>query len=329
MKPFFSIIVPAYNAEMYLDRCVDSIINQNFDQYEIVIIDDGSIDSTSKIAKQLMNKHSNIRLVTKENGGVASARNQGIKHSQGEYLVFLDADDELSSNSLIDAYNGIKKYDLPDVLVCDTYVEKTSKGEFVNCLFKDINYQDLSVTQTKMSVQNISSMCIGIYNRNFLLMNDLFVKEKITIGEDTDFFFRCLLKSKDIHIISCNLFVYNENSMSVTHNISYQNIKDILSVCIDRTKDLLGNSYNDIDFDKAMNFFASKFIHFGIKSVDCDRCQKDELIRLMKTNRYILSYVKSKPDRVYSLLVGILGEHFACCIFNSLVKIRNKVFSGE
>lgn len=329
MKPFFSIIVPAYNAEKYLNKCIDSIINQNFDQCEIVIIDDGSIDNTNKIANQLKNKHSNIKLVTKENGGVASARNQGIKYSRGDYLVFLDADDELSSNSLIDAYNCIKIYDVPDVLVCDTYVEKTSKGEFVNYLFKDINYQDLSVKQTKICVQNLSSMCIGIYNRDFLINNDLYVKEKITIGEDTDFFFRCLLKSKDIHIIPCNLFVYNDNSMSVTHNISYQNIKDVLSVCIDRTKDLLENSYDDIDFDKAMNFFASKFVHFGIKSVDCDKCQKTELIRIMKTNRYILSYVKTKPDRVYSLLVSILGEKIACCIFNSLVKIRNKVFSGE
>lgn len=109
---FFSIIIPIYNMEKYLEKCINSIICQKFDGYEIILVDDGSRDSSFQIAQKLSEQYRNIKCFKKENGGVASARNYGIEKAEGEYLIFLDADDKLGENALEDAYETITSENL-------------------------------------------------------------------------------------------------------------------------------------------------------------------------------------------------------------------------
>lgn len=92
---FFSIIIPIYNMEKYLEECINSIVCQQNDDCEIVLVDDGSKDTSFQIAKRLSEQYANIRCFKKENGGVASARNYGIEKAEGKYLIFLDADDKM------------------------------------------------------------------------------------------------------------------------------------------------------------------------------------------------------------------------------------------
>lgn len=89
----FSIIIPAYNVEDYLLDCVDSVIKQSFRDYEIILVNDGSTDSTLEICQELSKKNKSINLITKKNGGLSSARNAGIEIAKGDYLLFLDGDD--------------------------------------------------------------------------------------------------------------------------------------------------------------------------------------------------------------------------------------------
>ena len=97
-----SIIVPVYNTAEYLPKCLDSVICPGIDGYEIIIVNDGSIDSSEAVAKSYVNQHPElIRLITTENGGLGQARNTGIENAHGEYLLFLDSDDSLSDLSLI------------------------------------------------------------------------------------------------------------------------------------------------------------------------------------------------------------------------------------
>ena len=325
---FFSIIIPIYNMEKYLEECISSIKCQKIDDYEIVLVDDGSRDSSFQIAEKLSEQYVNVKCFKKENGGVASARNYGIEKAKGKYLIFLDADDKMVGGALENAYKAIadsnfKEYDL---IVCNAYKEFCKNIEQENVLFSEnILKEELSTKETKILCQNLSSMCIGIYKRSFLQDNNLRINETITCAEDTDFFFRSLVASNSIKIIRCTLFSYRYNRESVSNNLTYKNVKDVLKVCSERMNLLLKNPIEDIDNDKALNFFGTKFIHFGIKASGMCKEEKKELILFMKQNRNLLKYEKAKPDKIYAMLVDIVGERIAVWIFYCLVKIRNSI----
>ena len=103
-KPLISVIVPVYNVKQYLRRCVDSILKQTYENIEIVLIDDGSTDESGAICDRYAQKDVRVKVIHKENGGVSSARNEGLKYIKGKYVNFLDSDDKLSENTLEEVY---------------------------------------------------------------------------------------------------------------------------------------------------------------------------------------------------------------------------------
>lgn len=112
MEPFFSIVVPMYNCEKYIEECLLSICRQKYNNYEVIVINDGSTDNSAMIVEQLSMNDKRIKLFCQENAGVASARNMGISNSNGSYIIFLDGDDLLVENSLdlVSHYLPIKKW---------------------------------------------------------------------------------------------------------------------------------------------------------------------------------------------------------------------------
>ena len=102
-----SVIVPVYNAEEYIGATLDSIINQDFNSYEIIVVDDGSTDQSPEIISEKLTKSTaDYRIIRQDNAGVSSARNRGMQEATGEYLVFIDADDYVTGNHLSELYNG-------------------------------------------------------------------------------------------------------------------------------------------------------------------------------------------------------------------------------
>lgn len=116
-KPLISVIVPVYKTEKYLDRCIKSIINQTYKNIEIILIDDGSPDSCGRICDSYAEKDKRIKVIHKENGGVASARNTGLDNICGEYAAFVDSDDYVTEDYIEYLYSLIKK-DNTDISVC-------------------------------------------------------------------------------------------------------------------------------------------------------------------------------------------------------------------
>ena len=127
MECFFSIVIPAYNSEKYLNECLKSVLEQRFESFEIIIIDDGSVDNTYEIAKKYEKKDARVRAYKKINGGVASARNMGIINAEGKYIVFLDSDDILNEGVLEQIYSQLSDSDC-DMAICNGYVEINGGG---------------------------------------------------------------------------------------------------------------------------------------------------------------------------------------------------------
>lgn len=328
-NPMFSVIIPAYNAEGTVENCIESVEKQGLADVEIVVVNDGSTDATGEVIKQIQKKHSNIRLVSKIQGGVASARNFGIDNSKGNFLIFLDADDELCDNALNTLYEFCSEKKSADMIICDSYSYTDAQDNvYTNRIFNNVNYGDLSFTEAKIMCQNLSSMCIGVFSRDFLEKNTMRVREGISVGEDTDFLFRCILKCEKIYIAQCNLFLYRYNEDSVTRNLSKKNILDLLTVCDERINDILSNKPADIDEKKALAFFAEKFIHFGIKLNRLPKEDKDELIQFIRKRKHITCYSNSIPDKVFCVLIHVLGVRFSCFVFDTIVKMRNSLRGG-
>lgn len=116
-----SIIVPVYNVEKYIHKCLDSLVNQTLKELEFIFVNDGSPDNSPKIIKEYQKKDKRIKLLNKENGGQASARNLGLEHAKGEYIAFLDSDDYVKENMYEILYNRAKKDNL-DIVICNNYL---------------------------------------------------------------------------------------------------------------------------------------------------------------------------------------------------------------
>ena len=127
--PKLSLIIPVYNVENYIEKCLDSVVNQTIDDMEIIIVNDGSKDkSKEKINKYLQKYKEKIKYLEKENGGLSSARNFGIPHATGEYIAFLDSDDYVEPKMYEEMYNLAKKEDA-DMVECDFIWEYPNKSK--------------------------------------------------------------------------------------------------------------------------------------------------------------------------------------------------------
>ena len=107
-----SVIVPVYNVERYLRQCLDSLINQTYNELEVIMVDDGSKDSSGKICDEYSEKYDNFKVVHKENAGLGMARNTGFEHIKGEYVTFVDSDDYLEPDCIATLYNELRNKDV-------------------------------------------------------------------------------------------------------------------------------------------------------------------------------------------------------------------------
>lgn len=223
MSPYFSIIVPVYNSSQYLNRCIDSILNQTYHDFELILVDDGSTDDSGNICDAYAQQDKRIRVFHKPNGGVSSARNKGIKEALGEYIIFVDSDDYIWPERLQRMKDISQKQ--PDMIV-ETY----SVPESYRHRFKQIEEQDF------LYVNNICVIWTSAFKNEIIKENYIRFDETIWHGEDTifilDYFYHC----KTIIYNDGYGYVYekgHENGLSVKYQdwekelYVYSKIKDL------------------------------------------------------------------------------------------------------
>lgn len=206
-----SIIVPVYNIEHYIRECIESILSQTFNNYELIIVDDGSTDSSGRICDSY-DHLKNVRVFHKDNGGLSSARNYGIKMSSGQYLMFIDGDDYLfEKTSLAKIVKKINsgKYDVVQYRIAQ-YYEKTKKYAYQS----DIKEYNESIIFNKLRKMNIDgnfsiSACDKIVRREILFNNNLFFDEGL-LSEDIDWSLRLYQYINDMAILNSTIYVYRQ-----------------------------------------------------------------------------------------------------------------------
>ena len=199
-----SVIVPVYNTEKYLDRCIQSILAQTYTDFELLLIDDGSTDSSGAICDKYAEQDSRVRVFHKENGGVTSARRLGVGNSIGEFVTFVDSDDELHADALLVLTENIVADDIDivasdlkyeDIITGDEYVRRTLTGKLYNRIWGNL------------------------YRRTLLTDYVMDIPRYINIGEDAIMNIRIGLNMHKTYAkcISRRVYIYRHNLESVTN----------------------------------------------------------------------------------------------------------------
>ena len=206
-----SIIVPVYNVEKYLQRCMESLLTQNISNYEIILVDDGSKDKSSEICDEYASKYSFVHVIHKENEGLGYARNSGLAVAKGKYVSFVDSDDTVSSEHFRELLRVAEKYHADACLggMTDVYEthEVVSRHPFAGRVFNKQEVMEIllpSMLGYDEYGQNYSGMsvCIGIFCREIIEQNSIrFCSEREYISEDVIFDIEFMSHS---HIVAIN-----------------------------------------------------------------------------------------------------------------------------
>lgn len=221
-----SIVVPIYNADKYIARCVDSLLNQDYKNIELVLINDGSYDESEKICNDYVKNNKNVKLFTQKNSGVSVARNTGVKNSTGDYICFVDSDDYVKSSFISDFVKAIEK-DSSDIAICK--YERVSEY-----IYYDSN-EELSTT-TISGIDGLKEL-LEFYPKGIItnhMWNKIFKKElfegiEFPIGRNFEDIGVCYLLFEKANIISLmnkSNYYYYEHENSIMTNLSRKSIED-------------------------------------------------------------------------------------------------------
>ncbi len=227
-EPRISVIIPVYKCEQYIESCVDSILNQTFTDFEIILVDDGSPDNSGKICDALAEKNNKITVLHQENQGQAAARNNGVKIARGEWLHFVDCDDAIHPRMLETLYDAVAENDVK-LAMCSALQDESLPEDF-NC-HKNFNFKTL-----QMNEDNILKLCKNeryyywvVWGK--LIHKSIYEKHPLTEGriyEDNAIVCKWLYEAKTVTLTDATLYFYYVNTKGTTKKAFNQKRLDVL-----------------------------------------------------------------------------------------------------
>ena len=245
MNTDISVIIPVYNVEQYLSKCLDSVINQDFDSFEIIIVDDGSTDGSMKIAKEYATKYQNkIKLIIQENKGLGGARNTGIREANGNYIMFVDSDDSIKQGSLSYLYDEIQKADAD---IAFFGIEFVKNDGTVNSILKPTENERIitSLEEDPICCYIDPSVCSKLFKTSLFKDNNLKFTEKVWY-EDLRLLPKLALKSNKLVFLNRVCYSYLQRDGSIMHNANIEKNSDMLNTI----KDVIGFYKENNSFEK-------------------------------------------------------------------------------
>ena len=321
--PEVSVIVPVYNVEKYLNRCIDSILNQTFTDFELILIDDGSIDSSGKICDEYAEKDSRIKVIHKKNAGVSAARNTGIDLAIGKYIMFVDSDDYIDREMLFDMI----ALDPADIICSGLKFVSADGGVIIDYTEKAISNITMDVFLKKyFVVMEQKYILSGPYNKLFkkevIDKYKIYFDENISICEDGLFVTMFLKNCNTISNVDksyYNYVQYGKNTLMCRYNnnaieaaeLLYNTKLDLLS-CLSKNELLIIKSYLD-------NSFLNLFINFYAKIFSCSGLNSREKYRAAR---------KALSNKTFCrLLVESTNKNAKKIFLNVCARLRLTVFA--
>lgn len=317
-----SIVVPVYNVEKYVTECLDSIIMQMIENCEIILVDDGSTDTSGIICDNYAKKYNFINVIHQENQGLAGARNSGLKVAKGDFVAFVDSDDKLSNGALAEVSTWMTNSPTDICFMKAIVFYPTGESKPLgDCIYSN----ELNGLSKAQAINYLSSRpkfpgsaCTKIYRKSFLAENDLCFPSDGRLSEDLGFVRDCILKANDYSALDCSYYEYRQmREGSITNTKSVKSFNN-LYLFVNESIDYLTQNRipNDIMSENMMAFVAYEYSILLMLIWDLDRNNRKESFVILSKDSWVLKYAKTK----YVKAIYIFSKVFGIRITSMLVK---------
>lgn len=321
MKKIISVVVPVYNVQLYIGDCIKSILNQSYNNIELLLIDDGSIDKSGVICDEFAKKDGRIKVIHKPNGGVSSARNEGIKAATGDYIMFVDGDDLLENEALEKMFSKIESTGA-DACFCDRYIKNSKIVQLsIPCNGEKLISSNTAVKR-HLRFEFIASPCFGLISLP-KVKNCLFDQE-IHAFEDWEYNFRMLTCIDSLTI--CQQAFYNYRT--VEGSASKSSLDDRKMTCFlitEKVKKYIQD--NNLPYDKQAENIPAFLLYHMLVVLANESYVVNQSKQLCRIARGLLkSSLKSdnisKKLKFYTLLAAVSPRLF-CLAYHIKYRGRN------
>lgn len=266
-KVVLSIIVPVYNVAQYLEQCLDSILQQTFKDFEVILVNDGSTDSSEKICEKFVQKDERFKLITQKNAGLAAARQAGLDVAEGLYIGFVDSDDWLEVEMYQKMINVANESNA-DIVFCNVYrnEDKKEKAYFPSGLYsrqemETVMFPRLLAGFDKNGEENTIRWCnwLRIYKRKLIDEHHICFDKRFRRSQDLPFTFECTIHANTYFYLGDEYLYHNRMNYESLSKGYTKNMWDLIKPLIIYLQDVV-NDYNRYDFQNQMNRRAALFV---------------------------------------------------------------------
>lgn len=309
---YFSIIVPVYNVEKYLKECIESVLHQSFDDFELILVDDGAADGSPDICDYYAEQDNRVKAFHKKNGGASSARNLGMNNANGKYIIFLDGDDYWNdSDALNQLYKKASEKNYDAVLFgctdwdMETDIKHISKSNY------DIHFLENSSKNDMLHYLLSQKMlpggpCIFCAKKSIIDKNNIRFIEGVS-GEDYDYVLEFFISCEKISAIDNPFYIYRKGRSDSVTASSFIKIISGITYTIDKWFEKTNRFDNDILKKDILNYMAFMYSTTIIILGKTDKTDKKEAIKALKKYKYILKYGYWWQVKAIRLAVSVLG----------------------
>ncbi|MDO5558725.1 MAG: glycosyltransferase [Oscillospiraceae bacterium] len=307
MKPKISLIIPVYNVEEYISECIQSILSQEYHNYEIILVDDGSTDNSAAICDEYSEKYSFIKVIHKSNGGLSDARNAGIDNTDGEFILFIDSDDYIERSSLKKIVNVIDNLNvIPDIVFLEGV--KIFPDGSIAALDNFINGKSINNNDKNAVLNYIASLskfpgsvCTKLIRRNFLTDNSLYFQKDL-LSEDIDWMINALLKAENYGYCESRYYYYRQNrNGSITFSAGLKSVESLLFI-ISKWSSFQSDHTKEINSVLAYEYMIMLFNYSKL-----NKSSKNKVRDSIRKYKYVMNYARTRKTKLVSLSLKILG----------------------
>ena len=321
-NPLISIVIPIYNAEKYLHECLDSIINQTYKNIEIIAINDGSNDSSLDILNEYFNNDKRIKIYTKENGGVSSARNYALEKVNGDYIMFIDSDDYLVNKNVIqELINNLQGY---DIIRFGNYDLKDNNLLENKQIYKLQDEYESGIDFINKVLSNVDTY--GWYLWQYIFKKELWNGIKFPEGrifEDASTIYKVLLNSNKIKTITEPIYTYRYNDDSLSKKINIKICKDMLETIDESCNYINTLSIQDNTKELLKNNYSYSYISVVNALYIIDSNDRKELLKSLEDKKYLLENCRYGNAIKIKNIINRLGIKNTAILLHTRRKIKN------
>lgn len=302
-----TVIIPTYNAEKSIKRCIDSIIAQTYQNIEIIVINDGSTDETFN-ELQKFKKNAKVKIINQENSGPSKSRNIGLKHAKGKYIMFVDSDDYIEKNAIKDLYEIINLKKVKIVRFNYSVIDANNKNS--NSKF---DYEDKLISRNELFEQHLLKSILWNTVWGQLIESSIAKKtkfnENIKIGEDLLFNLDLYNQVDNVFYTNKRYYAYSYNNNGITKNVRESNLKRNLNETINMYCMLYKRYYEYKPLKKrALIKCVRASMNYQLQLIYVNRKAEIELINHLKNNNILKEIYTNYNERKYRLYVKLIAK---------------------